>query len=48
MSPASLCIKKKWNKKGIVLGNWTNANKGKEIVKLIKDKKIICLNKNIF
>ena len=31
--------KKNWNKRGIILGNWANANKGKEIVKLIRDKK---------
>ena len=31
--------KKNWNKKGIVLGNWANENKGKKVIEKIKDNK---------
>ena len=31
--------KKNWNKKGVILGNWANENKGEKVIEKIKDDK---------
>ena len=40
--------KKKWNKKGIVLGNWANENKGEKVIEKIKDDKYNFKNLSVY